>query len=70
MKVLIGKGITYNSGGLCLKQCNKQRFMRGDMGGAACVVAACRAVAGLQLPINIRALVSLVFQLPNGFMVN
>lgn len=28
------------------------------MGGAACVVAACRAVAGLQLPINIRALVS------------
>lgn len=62
--VLIGKGITYNSGGLCLKGCNKQRFMRGDMGGAACVLAACRAVAGLQLPINIRALIPLCENMP------
>ncbi|CAH1954149.1 unnamed protein product [Acanthoscelides obtectus] len=62
--VLIGKGITYNSGGLCLKPCNKQRFMRGDMGGAACVLAACRAVAGLQLPINIRALIPLCENMP------
>ncbi|KAL1516668.1 hypothetical protein ABEB36_000551 [Hypothenemus hampei] len=62
--VLVGKGITYNSGGLCLKPCNKQRYMRGDMGGAACVVAACRAVAGLQLPINIRALVPLCENMP------
>lgn len=62
--VLIGKGITYNSGGICLKSCNQQRFMRGDMGGAACVVAACRAVAGLQLPINIRALIPLCENMP------
>ncbi|CAH0547406.1 unnamed protein product [Brassicogethes aeneus] len=62
--ILIGKGITYNSGGICLKSCNKQRFMRGDMGGAACVVAACRAVAGLQLPINIRALLPLCENMP------
>ncbi|XP_049819458.1 cytosol aminopeptidase-like [Aethina tumida] len=62
--VLIGKGITYNSGGLCIKPCNKQRFMRGDMGGAACVVAACRAVAGLQLPINIRGLIPLCENMP------
>lgn len=62
--VLIGKGITYNSGGLCLKPCNKQRFMRGDMGGAACVLAACRAVAGLQLPINVRALIPLCENMP------
>ncbi|ERL90512.1 hypothetical protein D910_07860 [Dendroctonus ponderosae] len=62
--VLVGKGITYNSGGLCLKPCNKQRYMRGDMGGAACVVAACRAVAGLQLPINIRALIPLCENMP------
>ncbi|KAF7279755.1 cytosol aminopeptidase-like [Rhynchophorus ferrugineus] len=62
--VMIGKGITYNSGGICIKPCNKQRYMRGDMGGAACVVAACRAVAGLQLPINVRALIPLCENMP------
>ncbi|VEN51679.1 unnamed protein product, partial [Callosobruchus maculatus] len=62
--ILIGKGITYNSGGICLKDCNKQRYMRGDMGGAACVLAACRAVAGLQLPLNIRALIPLCENMP------
>ncbi|GLV46655.1 Sperm-Leucylaminopeptidase 2 [Carabus blaptoides fortunei] len=62
--VLIGKGITYNSGGLCLKSCKEQTVMRGDMGGAACVVAACRAVAGLQLPINVRGLIPLCEHMP------
>jgi len=62
--VLIGKGVTYNSGGLCLKSCTAQRPMRGDMGGAACVVAAVRAVAGLQLPLNIRGLIPLAENMP------
>lgn len=62
--VLIGKGVTYNSGGLCLKRCKKQKKMRGDMGGAAAVVAACRAVAGLQLPLNIRGLIPLCENMP------
>lgn len=62
--VLIGKGLTYNSGGLCLKNPRKQINMRGDMGGAACVVAACRAIAGLQLPLNIRALIPLCENMP------
>ncbi|KAF2899866.1 hypothetical protein ILUMI_06314 [Ignelater luminosus] len=62
--VLVGKGITYNSGGLCLKTCKQQERMRGDMGGAACVVAACRAVAGLQLPINVRGLIPLCENMP------
>lgn len=62
--VLIGKGITYNSGGLCLKSCKEQKYMRGDMAGAACVVAACRAVAGLQLPLNIRGLIPLCENMP------
>ncbi|GJQ70909.1 hypothetical protein Trydic_g826 [Trypoxylus dichotomus] len=62
--VLIGKGITYNSGGLCLKKCFDQKKMRGDMAGAACVVAACRAVAGLQLPLNIRGLIPLCENMP------
>lgn len=54
--VLVGKGITYNSGGLCLKSCYRQRYMRGDMGGAACVVAACRAVAGKVFYITVKNL--------------
>lgn len=62
--VIIAKGLTYNSGGMCLKPRKRQEFMRGDMGGAACVVGACRAVASLQLPINIRALIPLCENMP------
>lgn len=62
--VIIGKGITYNSGGLCMRDCENQQYMRGDMAGAACVVAATRAVAGLQLPINIRGLIPLLENMP------
>lgn len=62
--VLIGKGITFNSGGLNIKSCKEQQHMRGDMGGAACVVAACRAASALQLPINVRGLVPLCENMP------
>lgn len=62
--VLIGKGVTYDSGGISIKTCDQQRHMIGDMGGAACVVAAARAVAGLQLPINIRGLIPLCENMP------
>lgn len=62
--VLIGKGVTYNSGGICLKSCEHQKLMRGDMAGAANVVAICRAAAGLQLPLNIRGLIPLCENMP------
>jgi aminopeptidase len=62
--VLIGKGVTFDSGGLCLKPCSDMRGMRGDMSGAACVVAACRAVAALQLPINLKGIIPLCENLP------
>uniref|UniRef100_A0A1A9V839 Cytosol aminopeptidase n=1 Tax=Glossina austeni TaxID=7395 RepID=A0A1A9V839_GLOAU len=57
--VLVGQGITYDCGGLCLKPYEKLKVMRGDMTGAAVVVAACRAIAALRLPINIRGLIPL-----------
>ncbi|XP_036341774.1 cytosol aminopeptidase-like [Rhagoletis pomonella] len=57
--VLVGQGITYDCGGLCLKQMQELYHMRGDMTGAAVVVAACRAIAGLRLPVNIRGLIPL-----------
>ncbi|KAL3284242.1 hypothetical protein HHI36_018405 [Cryptolaemus montrouzieri] len=62
--VLIGKGVTYNSGGLCLRNLAHQQLMRGEMSGAAVVVATCRAVAGLQLPLNVRGLIPLCENMP------
>lgn len=57
--VLIGQGNTYDSGGTCAKKIDELVDMRGDMAGAACVVATCRAIAALNLPVNIRALIPL-----------
>ncbi|EDS26627.1 cytosol aminopeptidase [Culex quinquefasciatus] len=57
--VLVGQGNTFDSGGLCAKTCDDMQPMRGDMSGAACVVAACRAIASLNLPVNIRGLIPL-----------
>lgn len=62
--VLVGKSVTFNSGGLCLKSCDAMKHMRGDMAGAAVVVGVCRAVSALQLPINIRGILPLYENLP------
>lgn len=62
--ILVGKGVTFDSGGLCLKDCGDMKHMRGDMAGAAVVVGVCRAVSALQLPINIRGLLPLYENLP------
>lgn len=57
--VLVGKGVTFDSGGLCLKTRKEMEHMRGDMAGAACIVATVRALASLRLPINVRGLIPL-----------
>ncbi|XP_055642251.1 cytosol aminopeptidase-like [Toxorhynchites rutilus septentrionalis] len=57
--VLIGQGNTFDSGGLCKKSCDEMQMMRGDMSGAACVVSTCRAIASMNLPVNIRGLIPL-----------
>lgn len=59
--VLVGKGCTFDSGGICRKD---MRNMWGDVTGAACVVAAIRAAASLQLPVNIRGLIPLAEHMP------
>lgn len=51
--LLPGKGITFDSGGISIKPAAAMDEMRGDMGGAACVVATIHAAARLKLPINI-----------------
>ncbi|KAI0744375.1 leucine aminopeptidase [Daedaleopsis nitida] len=62
--VLVGKGVTFDSGGISLKPSSGMKLMRGDMGGAATVNAAALAVAKLQLPINLVVLTPLTENLP------
>lgn len=52
---LVGKGITFDTGGLALKPANGMEAMKSDMGGAAAVVAAVLTIAELKLPIAIDA---------------
>ncbi|KAF7297466.1 Leucine aminopeptidase [Mycena indigotica] len=64
--VLVGKGITFDSGGISLKPSADMKLMRGDMGGAASVVSAILAIAKLKLPINVVALTPLAENMPSG----
>ncbi|XP_067001041.1 cytosol aminopeptidase-like [Anabrus simplex] len=64
--VLVGKGITFDSGGLCLKPCKGMDEFRADMAGAAVIVAVMRAAAALSLPLNIQGVLPLCENLSSG----
>jgi leucyl aminopeptidase len=51
--VLVGKGLTFDTGGLCLKPPKSMPEMISDMSGAATVLAAIQAIATLELPIKV-----------------
>ncbi|MFH1808413.1 MAG: leucyl aminopeptidase [Pseudomonadota bacterium] len=53
--VLVGKGITFDAGGLDIKPAASMLGMKSDMAGAAAVLAAMRAVAELKLPLEVHA---------------
>ncbi len=57
--VLVGKGITFDTGGYCLKPASGQIGMKYDMGGAAAVLGAGMAIAGLRLPIRLTVIAPL-----------
>ncbi|WP_313407170.1 leucyl aminopeptidase [Aeromicrobium sp.] len=63
---LVGKGITFDSGGLSLKPGNSMMTMKCDMGGAAAIVAATHAIARLGLPIRVTAFACIAENLPSG----
>jgi leucyl aminopeptidase len=63
---LVGKGITFDSGGLSLKPAAAMEEMKGDMGGAAAVLAAITAAAELALPIDVEAWVPMAENMPSG----
>jgi leucyl aminopeptidase len=64
--VLIGKGITFDSGGISLKPSNNMWDMKFDKSGAAAVLGAIRAVADLALPVRVAALVPAAENMPSG----
>ncbi|MBC7225065.1 MAG: leucyl aminopeptidase, partial [Anaerolineae bacterium] len=64
--VLVGKGITFDAGGLSLKTSEGMRTMKGDMAGAAAVLGALRAAAVLNLPLHVVGLVPATENMPSG----
>nr|XP_061791789.1 cytosol aminopeptidase-like [Nerophis lumbriciformis] len=64
--LLVGKGITFDSGGISLKPSASMDMMRADMGGAATVCAAVVTAAALELPLNIIGLAPLCENMPSG----
>ena len=63
---LVGKGITFDSGGISLKPGPKMDLMKTDMSGAAAVVATILLVAALELPIKVVATIPLAENMPSG----
>jgi leucyl aminopeptidase len=63
---LVGKGITFDSGGISLKSAEAMGDMKSDMAGGAAVMAALSAIAQLKPRINVMALVPATENLPSG----
>jgi leucyl aminopeptidase len=63
---LVGKGITFDTGGISIKPAEKMDDMKMDMGGAAAVLGAMQALGGLKLPLHVVALISAAENMPSG----
>ncbi len=64
--VLVGKGITFDTGGISLKDPPTMDEMKFDMSGAACVLGTMKAVAEANLPLNVVGLVAACENMPDG----
>ncbi len=63
---LVGKGITFDTGGISLKPAERMHEMKGDMAGAAAVIGAMYAIAALKPAINVTVLVPTTENMPGG----
>ena len=63
---LLGKGITFDSGGLDIKNAAGMLTMKGDMAGGASVIAAMQAIAQLKPKINVTVIVPATENMPSG----
>ncbi|MBN1248290.1 MAG: leucyl aminopeptidase [Anaerolineae bacterium] len=64
--VLVGKGITFDTGGISLKNSQGMEQMKGDMGGAAAVLSVLQAVAQLDLPLHVVGLAPVTENMPDA----
>jgi len=62
---LVGKGITFDTGGISLKPAANMEDMISDMGGAAAVLGAIRAIATMKLPVNVVVVVPTAENMPS-----
>jgi leucyl aminopeptidase len=63
---LVGKGVTFDSGGISLKDPGGMDEMKFDMSGAASVLGAIKALATIEAPVNVVAIVPAVENMPGG----
>ncbi|XP_061194604.1 cytosol aminopeptidase-like [Saccostrea echinata] len=63
---LVGKGVTFDTGGISIKPSQGMDAMRGDMGGAACVAGTLHSISRLELPVYIKAFIPLCENMPSG----
>jgi leucyl aminopeptidase len=63
---LVGKGVTFDSGGLSIKPTDGMKTMKCDMAGAATVLGAMQAIARFKLPVNVVGLCGLVENMLSG----
>jgi leucyl aminopeptidase len=66
---LIGKAVTFDTGGISIKPANKMEEMKMDMSGGAAVIEATAAVARLGLPVDVIAVVPATENMPSGHSV-
>jgi leucyl aminopeptidase len=64
--VLVGKGITFDSGGLSLKPTDNMKTQKTDMAGGAVVIAVLKALAALKAPVRVTGLVAAAENMPSG----
>ncbi|MDA9913188.1 leucyl aminopeptidase [Candidatus Nanopelagicales bacterium] len=63
---LVGKGITFDSGGLSIKPAKSMETMKSDMGGSAAVLATLKVIAELGLPIRVTGWLAAAENMPSG----
>ena len=64
--VLVGKGITFDTGGISIKPSENMWYMKDDMSGAAAVIGAMEAIANLKLPRRVIGVAACVENMPDG----
>ncbi len=63
---LVGKGITFDTGGVCIKPADGLEEMKSDMAGAATVLGVMRALSDLQAPVNVVGFLAVTDNMPSG----